>query len=340
MQAAVYRRPREVAIEVRPVPEPGPHDALVAVSHCGVCGTDLHLMLEGMGVPGSIAGHEWSGRVVAVGEAVEGFARGTEVIGGPSARCGRCPYCQAGRPSLCSGRMGFDPDFQGAFAEYVRVPADQLLPVPAGLSLREAALTEPLTVALHAVEVSGVAPGQRALVTGTGPIGQLVIAALRTQGIEEVRVSEPAPARRERAGRVGATRLLAPEDLETPPMPFTLVEDPLDVVFECSGKPAAMESGLAQLRPMGTLVLVGTGLRRPRLDHNRILMNELRVTGSYCHGARGFERAIELLASGALPTDALIEAGDVALAELFPTLERLESGELAGKVMIAPGGTP
>jgi len=338
MRAAVYRRPRELEIQERSVPEVGPDDALVAVRYCGVCGTDLHLVLEGMGVPDSIPGHEWSGKVAAVGSAVVGLEPGALVVGGPSARCGRCDYCRAGRPSLCTGRPGFDPSDQGAFAEYIRVPATNLLSVPGGLSLREAALTEPLSVALHALEVSGVEPGERALVTGAGPIGLLVIAALRAAGVEDVRVSEPGARRRARAGEVGASRLLVPDDLEVPPMPFTIVDAPVDVVFECSGSPAAMESGLGQLRPMGRLVMVGTGLRRPRFDHNRILMNELVVTGSYCHGAGGFERTLELLAAGSLPTDALIERSDVALGDLFPALERLEAGELAGKVMIVPGG--
>jgi len=337
MRAAVYRRPRELEIQERPVPEVGPGDALVAVSHCGVCGTDLHLVLEGMGVPDTVPGHEWSGRVVAVGAEVRGVAPGDLVVGGPYARCGTCDYCRAGRPSLCVGRQAFDPSYQGAFAEFIRVPAEQLLAVPDGLSLREAALTEPLSVALHALDVSGVAAGQGALVTGAGPIGLLVIAALRAAGVDDVRVSEPAPRRRERAAKVGATRLLEPTDLETPTMPFAIVDDPVHVVFECSGNPAAMESGLGQLRPAGSLVLVGAGLRRPRFDHNRIVMNELVVTGSYAHGARGFERALAMLASGALPIGDLIEPHDVALAELFPALERLEAGELAGKVMIVPG---
>jgi (R,R)-butanediol dehydrogenase/meso-butanediol dehydrogenase/diacetyl reductase len=200
-----------------------------------------------------------------------------------------------------------------------------------------AALTEPLSVALHAVELSGIEAGQSALVTGAGPIGLLVVAALRAAGVDDVRASEPAPRRRERAAKVGATRVVEPDALATPPMPFTIVDDPVDVVLECSGRPAAMESGLAQLRAAGRLVMVGTGLRRPRLDHNRILMNELVVTGAYCHGEGGFERALALLASGTLPVDALIEPGEVALPDLLAALEGLEAGELAGKVMVVPG---
>jgi threonine dehydrogenase-like Zn-dependent dehydrogenase len=142
--------------------------------------------------------------------------------------------------------------------------------------------------------------------------------------------------RRERAGKVGAVRLLEPGALAAPRLPFDLVPDPVDVVFECSGAPAAMESGLAQLRRTGRLILVGTGIKRPRFDNNRILLNELIVTGAYCYDAGGMATALELLASGALPTEELIEPTDVPLEGLFAALEGLERGELSRKVMIVP----
>jgi threonine dehydrogenase-like Zn-dependent dehydrogenase len=230
--------------------------------------------------------------------------------------------------------------FQGAFADYVKVEASQLLAVPEGLSLREAALAEPLAVALHALTLAAPQPGERVLVTGAGPLGLMVIAALRARGLEDVRASEPAPLRRERAGRVGATRLLEPEELETKPLPFDLADDPVDLVFECSGNPAAMESGLGQLARMGRLVLVGTGMRRPTLDHNRILLNELVVAGSYCYDEAGMSDALELLASGRLPVGELIEPADVPLRGLLGALEDLERGELTRKVMIVPREGP
>jgi L-iditol 2-dehydrogenase len=340
MQAAVYRRKRELALEERPVPEPGPGEVLIEVSHCGICGTDLHIVLEGMGMPNSIGGHEYSGRIAAVGSAVSGWAPGDLVGGGPDPGCAVCAPCAAGRPSLCTGRGSIGMGgFQGAFADYVKVSAAQLLRVPEGLGLREAALAEPLAVALHALTLARPTPGERVLVTGAGPLGLLVIAGLRAHGIEDVRVSEPAPLRRERAGKVGATRLLEPERLEAKPLPFDLVDDPVDLVLECSGNPAAMESGLGQLTRMGRLVLVGTGMRRPKLDHNRIILNELVVTGAYCYDEAGMSDALELLASGRLPTDELIEPADVPLAGLMDALEGLERGELTRKVMIVPRET-
>ena len=191
MRAAVYRKPRVLEIEDTPVPEPGAGEVLIEVSHCGICGTDLHMVLEGMGLPDTIGGHEYSGRIVATGSAVEGWAIGDEVVGTGHRGCGSCEGCGAGRPSLCSGRTVLGGGGSGAFAGYKKLAVEQLVRVPAGLSLREAALAEPLAVALHALTVGRAAAGQRALVTGAGPLGLLVIAALRAQGIDDVTVSEP-----------------------------------------------------------------------------------------------------------------------------------------------------
>ena len=125
--------------------------------------------------------------------------------------------------------------FRGAFARYVVAPADQLVAVPEHLPSRAAALTEPTAVALHAVTLSGVTPDDRVLVTGAGPVGLLVTAVLHAQGVHDVTVSEPAPARRERALAVGAARAVTPDSLPTPSM-GSPVPEPYTVVFECSGQ--------------------------------------------------------------------------------------------------------
>jgi len=340
MLAAVFREKREIVVEEWPVPDVGPKEVLIEVSHCGICGTDLHVVLEGMGVRNSIGGHEYSGRVVALGAEVTGWEVGAEVVGGPRVGCGTCPPCRAGRPSLCAGRGSIGMGgFQGAFADFVKVDASQLLAIPEGLGLREAALAEPLAVALHALTLAAPQPGERVLVTGAGPLGLLLIAALRARGLEDVRASEPAPLRREQAGRVGAKRLFEPEQLTMKPIPFDLASDPVDVVFECSGNPAAMETGLGQLDRMGRLVLVGTGIRRPKFDHNRILLNELIVMGAYNYDETGMSDALDLLAAGRLPIEELIEPDGVPLSGLLGALEGLESGALTRKVMIVPRET-
>ena len=338
MRAAVYRGRGRVEIEERPLPELGPRDVLLRVSHCGVCGTDLHLVVDGWGRSGAIAGHEYAGWVAAVGAEVAGWAQGDPAVGGPEPGCGVCEYCRVGRPALCTRASAMGAlEQQGAFAEYVRVGDAQLLRPPGSLPLRVAALAEPLAVALHGITLAGARAGERALVTGAGPIGMLVLAALRARGVDDVTVSEPSVLRRELALRVGARSAVEPEALSVPRLPFEVPDDACDVAFECSGKPAAFEAALGRLRKAGRLVILGTGMERPRLDANRVLLNELVVTGGYTYDATGLADALALLASGALPTDLLIEPDDVPLEGMLAAMEALAAGRIGGKVMVAPG---
>lgn len=341
MRAAVYVGDRRVEVQDRPVPEVGLHDVLLEVSHCGICGSDLHFVIEGWGRVGAIEGHEYTGRVAAVGGSVTDWKVGDEVVGGPSPRCGECEYCRAGRPSLCSGRGPIgesDDPWQGAFADYIRVDEKQLLRLPAGLSLRDAALAEPLAVALHGITRSGVRPGQRALVTGAGTIGALTVAALVAMGVTDVVVSEPAESRRSLCERLGA-RAVEPESLVVPASPNALIDDPFDVALDCSGNAQAMETALAQLKRTGVLVLVGAGMRSPKFDSNRILLNELMITGAFCYDAGGFEAALDLLGRDEFPTDVLLERDDVGLDGLLGAIEGLNTGEIPAKVLVAPACT-
>src|SRR5262249_18925410 len=238
--------------------------------------------------------------------------------------------------SLCvqRSRPGLS-EYQGAFAQYVRVHEAQLVRVPESLPLRVAALTEPLAVALHGITLSGVRPGQRALVTGAGPIGILTVAALRAAGIDQIGVSEPSPVRRALAARLGAAPVV-PEDLVTLPLPFDVVDDACDVAFECSGHAAAVEAALGQLKRGGKLVLVGTGIQRPKLDANRVLLNELVVTGAFNYDADGCQHALDLLAAGNFPAESLIEPDDVPLGGILGAMQSLAAGQIGAKVLIVP----
>lgn len=339
MRAAVLRGPGRLEVAEVPVPELGDDGVLVAVDLCGVCGSDLHMVVEGWGEPGSWQGHEWVGRVAAVGPGATRWAVGDAVVGGPSEPCGACDPCRADRPSLCAGRdaPGVGAE-RGAFADYKVVRAGELLALPAGLDPRAAALAEPLAVALHAVSRSGARAGQRALVLGAGPIGALAVVALRARGVDDVTCAEPGERRRALARAVGATAACHPAGLEVPTVaePGRVVDGAVDVVLECSGARAAMEAGLAQLVRGGTLVLVGAGIDPPRFDPNRILLNELLVTGAFNYDAGGFEEALALLASGVVPVDELLEPEVVRLEGLLDAMVGLAGGRLAGKVLVRP----
>lgn len=340
MPAAVYQRPGVLTVEERPVPHPGPDQVLVEVDHCGICGSDVHMLLEGWGdARGLVAGHEYTGAIAAVGEGVTGWAVGDLVVGGPSPKCGHCRRCLEGKPSQCENRQGSIADARdGAFARYTIVPVASLVRVPEGLSPREAALAEPLAVALHGITRSGVTVGDSAMVVGVGPIGALTIAALVARGIGPVTAVEPGEKRKRLARELGADQVLDPSDLPVFPMwePERISDLAVHVVLECSGKKAAMEAGFHQLRQGGTMALVGAGMEPPSFDPNRFLLNELTVRGSFIYDHDGFERALELLASGALPNDLLIESDDVPLDRIGDALVGLAEGRIAGKAMVVP----
>ncbi len=337
MPAAVYLGDGDIAVRELDVPDVAADQVLVEVSHCGICGTDLHLVLERYARPNSVLGHEWAGTIAAVGADVHGWEVGARVVQNPTPGCGECRACRRGRSSVCLRRE--PPDLlawtSGAFCRYKVVPAARLLRVPDGLTTRAAALTEPTAIAIHTVNLSGVTPDDRVLVTGAGPVGLLTTAVLRARGIVDVTVSEPTPRRRERAVAVGAARVITPDELTRPPMGRP-VEEPYTLAFECSGNAAAAEAAFDHLDYAGTLVFVGTGHDMPRINHNRAIVLELSIIAAYNYDIEGFAPALELLASGRLPLEALIEPDDVLLDDLLDTMHRLAAGELPGKVMVRP----
>ncbi|HEV7525288.1 MAG TPA: alcohol dehydrogenase catalytic domain-containing protein, partial [Acidimicrobiia bacterium] len=302
MLAAVYVGEGALEVQALPVPELGPGEALIEVSHCGICGTDLHLVLERYARPGSVLGHEWAGTIVALGAHIGDWEMGARVVLDPAPGCGECRACTRGRPAVCLRREPPDLlDFsRGAFCRYKVAPAARLVRVPDTLSTRAAALTEPTAIALHTVNLARVTPDDRVLVTGGGPVGLLTTAVLRSRGVREIVVSEPAPARRARALAVGASSVVAPGELARAPMGRP-VDAPFTVAFECSGHGAAAESALDQLDYAGTFVFVGTGSTPPRVNHNRVIVMEQTLIGAYNYDAQGFRPALELLASGVLP---------------------------------------
>lgn len=338
MEVAVYRGPGDIHAEERPVPTPGPGQVLVQVDHCGICGSDIHLILDGWGKPGTIFGHEFSGTVVQVGPGEERWAIGDQVVGGPSPRCGTCRRCLEGKPSQCERRESMITESgDGAFAHYTLCNSASLVKIPDGLSPREAALAEPLAVALHGITRAQLDEQDSVMVVGAGPIGALTVAVLVHRGIRPV-VVEPAPVRKRLAQALGASQIIDPSDLETYPRwePEKISPRAVNVVLECSGRKDAVEAAFCQLRRGGTLVLVGAGNQIPELDPNRMILNELTMCGSFVYDADGFQRALELLAAGAIPTELLIEPEDVPLGRLGQALRELAGGSLAGKAMVVP----
>jgi 2-desacetyl-2-hydroxyethyl bacteriochlorophyllide A dehydrogenase len=338
MRAAVYVGDGRIEVEQVPRPEPGPDEVLVEISECGICGSDLHMVLERYAKPGAILGHEWSGIVVGAPRG-SGWSPGDRVVGNPAPGCGACRSCRRGRPSVCLNRAPADfAGYRGAFCQYKTVAATGLIGIPDSLPTRVAALAEPTAITLHALRLSDVGPDDRVLVTGAGPVGLLLVAVLRAQGISDITVSEPSAVRRQQALDVGATRVVTPDMLEPPPMTLP-VPEPYGVVFECSGQASAAEAGFGQLDYAGTMVIVGTGFQPPRLNQNRMIIFELEMIGAYNYNDEGFQPAADLLDTGTLPVDALIEPDNIPLSQVMVSMERLARGEIPSKVMVQPGSS-
>jgi 2-desacetyl-2-hydroxyethyl bacteriochlorophyllide A dehydrogenase len=336
MPAAVYAGDGRIAVEQVPCPEPGPGEVLVEIAECGICGSDLHMVLERYAKPGAILGHEWSG-IVAAAPSGSGWSPGDRVVGNPTPGCGGCRPCRRGRPSVCLNRAAADfVGYRGAFCQYKTVAADGLIRIPDSLPTRVAALAEPMAITLHALRLADVGPDDRVLVTGAGPVGLLLVAVTRAQGTSDITVSEPSPVRRQQALDVGATRVVTPDMLEPPPMALPVAE-PYTVGFECSGHASAAEAAFGQLDYAGTLVIVGTGFEPPRINQNRMIIFELEIIGAYNYNDEGFQPAVDLLDSGTLPLDALIEPDNVPLNDVMVSMERLARGEIPSKVMVQPG---
>ena len=264
MPAAVYRRPGELEVADVPVPAVGPHDALVEVSYCGLCGTDLHMVLDGWGAPGTVFGHEWSGRVAAAGTEAR-IEVGAAVVGRGWVECGQCRHCRAGQPGLCAQRplAGMDDGHSGAFARFLATDHRSLTAVPVGVGLREAAYAEPLAVAMHAVTRGSCVPGGRAMVFGCGPIGAAVVAVLVARG-GDVTVVEPSEPRQDLAMRLGAA-VRSADDLEDPGHPGQVPAGAVGWVFETSGARQATAASQVDL--------LTVALRPPRAipaEHNYI----------------------------------------------------------------------
>jgi 2-desacetyl-2-hydroxyethyl bacteriochlorophyllide A dehydrogenase len=256
MTCAVWRGIDDLRVDRVPLPEPRGREVLVEVAACGVCGTDLHLVDGSITLyrPPRVLGHETAGTVVAVGPEVRSIRVGTPVAIDPSLPCGACFFCREAQPYMCTDRT---PAF-GGFAEYLAVPEQTVHPLPDGLPLEHGALAEPLSCCLHALELAHPRAGGTVAVVGAGTIGLLLLQLARRSGAVLVTVSEPDPARRELALRLGADLVVDPR-----------TEDPrerllaatggigVDCAFEAVGSAATAQAAIALPRRGGTVVLVG-----------------------------------------------------------------------------------
>ncbi len=341
MQQAVMTKSGKIEFHEVATPEPGVHDVLIKVKNIGVCGSDIHVYhgIHPYTNYPVVQGHEVSGQVAAVGDAVRDVAPGDNVTFMPQVTCGECYPCRHGQYHICDSLkvMGFQTD--GAAQEYVVVPEVMIIKLPDGLSYEAGAMIEPVAVAAHAIGRAGQdMAGKKVLVFGAGPIGNLVGQVAKGLGAAAVMITDLSDFRLEKAKACGIDFTINPqkEDLNAA-ITRDFGPDRADVILECVGVEATVGQAIECARKGTTIVIVGVCPGKVQADLATVQNNELSLIGTLMYQKRDYEQAIELANAGKLCLDPLV-------TDRFPLQSYLEAyqhiehaGDRVMKVMIDVG---
>ncbi len=340
MRAAVFHGIGDLRVDDVPVPPIGDDEVLVRVELCGICGTDVHI-LKGTFPPGHAPitlGHEFAGRVVSAGAQAAGVEVGALVTADIAISCGACSFCRHGQRLLCAevGQIGVHRD--GAFAEYVAVPASLVHPLPAGMTAGQGAYVEPLACVLHGHERAAVAAGSSVVVVGAGPMGLLHVQLARLRGAALLICSEPHPGRSRLAGRLGADVVIDPSVND----PVEAVLDATggrgaDIVIEAVGSIPTYRQAFRMVRRGGTVLAFGAAPSGETLEMSPfdIYARELTVLGSYAATYGTYEDAIALIGSGRVEVDSSI-SDTYPLDRIDAAMQRLATDRSVIKLQIRP----
>lgn len=333
-------RPGEAGIEDVSISDPGPGEVLLRVASCGICGSDLHAFRADAGfewvMPPITLGHEFSGTVEVAGPGVTRVKPGDRVVVVAIQGCGRCDVCLSGSTQLCPNRVAVGLSRDGGMAEYAVMPEEHLVPISDGLDLVGAALGEPLSVAVHAVNVrADIRPGQTVVVSGPGPIGVLcgMLARLRGADVLLTGMSQDSEFRLPAAKNVGLrTANLTEKPLEEH-LRESFGERGPEVWIESSGSVRALGSALESVRAGGTVAVVGLYAEEMRFSPTSAVRRELSLLFSYSCNYADYETALDLLGSGAIDPGPLLSR--YPLADAPDAFEAVGEGR-AVKALLVP----
>lgn len=345
MKALLLTAPSKLELVDFPAPTPAADEVVVRVRACGICGSDIHGWdgSTGRRHPPLIMGHEAAGEVLATGPRVTRFRVGDRVTFDSTIYCGQCRFCRDGHVNLCENRrvVGVSPveyKQHGAFAEQVAVPERILYRLPDTLPFPQAAMVEPVSIAVHAVQRTKIAAGSTAVVIGSGMIGLLVIQALRWAGAKNVIAVDLADNRLELARRLGATHTINSGKADATAEVLRLTDGlGADTAFEVVGFTPTLNLALATLKRGGACVLVGNlSPKTQDFPLQAVVTKEITITGS-CASAGEYPLCLELIAKGTINVQPMIEAV-VPLADGAGWFEKLSAkdGGKYMKVILSP----
>ena len=329
------RRERAASLVEVPVPEPEKNQVLLKVSHCGICGSDLHAWLNHPGyesvLPEVTFGHELSGSVVLTGPDTRDWKEGDRavMIALQTSHDPNDRYCVDGLPQLSPRRRVQGLHLDGGMAEYICVDSEFLIPVPDGLDPALAALTEPLSVAEHCIgNRSSVGPGDRVVVSGPGIIGMFCALSARSCGAEVLisGTERDEPSRLQAARRIGfETLIVGPDKRSLAEQVGEHFTDGADALIEASGAAPALSEAWQSVRPDGVVTAVALYARKLDLDLTQFVRRQIDLRVSYASSRTDYLRAFDLLSQGAVDLSSLTRTYQLAEAEqAFADSENLQ----------------
>jgi L-iditol 2-dehydrogenase len=343
MKALVLKEYRKFAVEDVAAPTWQPKDVLVRVRVCGICGSDVHGMdgSSGRRIPPIVMGHEAAGVIAEIGGAVTGWSKGDRVTFDSTISCGECWFCRRGEINLCENRRVLGVSCgeyrrDGAFAEYVAVPARILYRLPDNLSFEQAAMVEAVSVAVHAVERTPLTLEASVAVVGAGMIGLLVVQVLRARGCGRIIAIDLEEEKLKLASRFGATHTIKAGEPDLPKKIQALTSGRgADAAFEVVGLPATVKTAIESVRKGGSVTLVGNLKPQVELPLQAVVTRELTLIGT-CASAGEYPACLDLIASGKVNVTDFISATP-PLEEGAQWFERLYGGEKGlMKVLLKP----
>jgi 2-desacetyl-2-hydroxyethyl bacteriochlorophyllide A dehydrogenase len=308
MNAIVMKKDGSVYYTEVPNPLLQSGQVLLRVAACGICGTDMHVhkgMANSWSLPG-IIGHELAGTVVECAPDVTVVETGEAVTIQPLVSCGICDACISGRTNLCRKIRLIGGEIPGGFAEYIAVPAESVIPLPAGMPVEQGALAEPAATAVHAVNRLGGRRYKRAVVFGAGAIGLLILSVLR-DAVEFIAVADIDEKRLERAQRLGADAVLhsAREDVSARALELSCGK-PYGLAVDAAGLSATRLQGLSLLASGGDFLFVALGDVKTEVDFLQLVTGELRLFGTQCHTKDDFALALDMIADGRIDYEQIV----------------------------------
>jgi threonine dehydrogenase-like Zn-dependent dehydrogenase len=314
MKALVYYGPGDLRLDDRPEPTPGRDEVLIKMRAVSICGSDLGAYrlpeISPRWEPPIVLGHEFSGEIAGFGEDVKNFKIGQAVTANPILYCGECYYCRNGQFNLCPNRGSLGTSIggvrhDGAMQEYLTVRARNVFALPQGVSFVQGALAEPLAVTLAAAKIGDWGDGERVLIIGMGPIGQMILKFLKAQGNKKVFVSDVIPIRLQLAGEIGADALInGKEDVAAK---INQLTDGIGVdrVIIAAGVPGVIESSFKLVRNGGRIVLVALLHHPAEIDPMQIVGRQISILGSYMF-TNEFAEVLKMIAEKKIYVDDLV----------------------------------